>query len=159
MYVHTEGVERVQTGLLMMTERLRAALQLRLAAVTSAMAGDLRSQYAGHSKTGHLAASVRTKTKAYKTSVYSYVIAGGGKRVPYANAFERGLTTTVEVPAHQRTYPWSKLGLRFSVRAHQMKMNLKAHGYIFGVLKARTSLLRSEVQKAVAEASIGAGLA
>lgn len=55
------------------------------------------------------------------------VISAGGDKIPYAQAHNEGVFTTVHVPAHIRQ---GKNGLRHPVRMHQRNMRLPRRQYM-----------------------------
>lgn len=157
MKVYVENVERVVTDLYSFSEETRQSLRLVLLAIANRIAERERASLGGRSRTGKMAASVRTTARVYGDRLVSAsVVVGGARRVRYAHAFERGFDGVVQVPAHESR---SQFGKRFSVRAYDRHHLVAAHGYLGAALQSEADSAPAEIGAAIGAVARRKGLA
>lgn len=157
MKLYVENVERVVTDLYSFSEETRQALRSVLLSIANRIAERERASLGGNSRTGKMAASVRTTAREYGDRLVSAsVVVGGTRRVRYAHAVERGFDGAVQVPAHESR---SQFGKRFSVRAYERHHRVTAHGYLAAALQSEADGAAVEIGAAIGAVARRKGLA
>lgn len=155
VYVMVE--EKVSTDLFTFTDAVVERLVTTLDSVGQSIATAARSSMSAHGKSGHLAGSVKVKTKVFgkKTSVWSAISAGGTKTSAYAHLFEKGFSGQEKVRAHQRV----TRSIVASVGQYDRSVTYPAHPYLENALNARRTSAREAVLAAISDAASDRGLA
>jgi phage gpG-like protein len=125
--------------------RLRDELKVGIGRAALLVQGNSKEKLSDdvlHVKTGRLRRSINVKDQSTGDTVQASV----GTNVVYAHAHEYGFQGTVSVREHLST---SVKGKKFTVRSHDMKMNMPERSFLRSALAAMAEPIRAEFEAAL----------